>query len=144
MKKHGNSNEDLTNLYSSSTNQFSDCNRLTSNPDLECTAQGSERHTSVSTVQSSMHKISSKPSVSNQRILEDLSQSKSCIPLFEASSTSKISARSSSGDLFTTEWIVRKRAERGSLWKIIIIEADGRWLAYCLFKHLKWEAKKLL
>ena len=89
-KFHGNSNEDLRNLYSSSTNQFSDCNRLIPNPDSECTTQGSERHASVSTVQPSMHKISSKPSISNQRILEDLSQSKSCIPLAQSSSLKTI------------------------------------------------------
>ena len=58
------------------------------------------------------------------------------LPLSEASSTNKISARSSGGDRFTTECTVRKRVERASLWNITIIEADGSWLGYCLFKHL--------
>ena len=85
-KFHGNSNEDLRNLYSSSPNQFSDCNRLISNHDSEYTTQASDHHASVPNIQPSMHKISSKPSISNQRILEDLSQSKSSKPLAQSSS----------------------------------------------------------
>ena len=48
------------------------------------------------------------------------------LPLLDASSTNIISERSSRGDRLTTECIVRKRVERASLWKMIMIEADGR------------------
>ena len=48
--------------------------------------------------------------------------------MVELSSTSIISLMSSGGERFTTEWTERSKTDQASLWKIIIIEALGKFV----------------
>ena len=99
-KFHGNSNDGRNTSYTSSVDQYSDCTKLVSQNDSGCDVHTSNIQSSGdSTLQESVQ-VSSKPSISNQRILEDLSHSKSSYSAFQQQPSTvkpdqdKISSRS--------------------------------------------------
>ena len=102
MKKfHGNSNDGENTSYTSAVDQYSDCTKLVSQNDSECDIYTSNIQSSGnSSLKESVQQVSSKPSISNQRILEDLSHSQSSYLTFQQQLNSvkpdqdKISSRS--------------------------------------------------
>ena len=100
-KFHGNSNDGGNNSYTLAVDQYSDCTKQVSQNDSGCDIYTSNIQSSGnSSLQESVQQVSSKPSISNQRILEDLSHSKSSYLTFPQQPSSvkpdqdKISSRS--------------------------------------------------
>ena len=89
-KFHGNSNDEMNNLYSTSSNRHDDCGNPRISYDADRGTQLSNIHSSEDCiVQESTQVITSKPSISNQRILEDLSHSKTLCTSLHVSNTQK-------------------------------------------------------
>ena len=89
-KFHGSSNDDLNHPYSASSNQYSDCGSPRINQDADRRTQISDiKSSDASIVQESTRVITSNPSFPNQRILDDLSHSKSLCTSLHLTNTQK-------------------------------------------------------